>query len=257
LIARDDVAATVTGPLTFRSDGRGGVISGEVVLDRARYRLGRATAATAAPRINVREINAPPGAQEDEAAPREPWTMALRARGPGGVLVTGLGLNSEWAADLEIGGEPQNPVIRGRATLVRGDYEFAGREFDLERGVIRFGGETPANPALDIQADANASGLNAAIRVTGTALRPQIAFTSTPALPQDELCPASCSAPRSPISARPRRCSSPRRWRRCRTAMPGSIRSTPSAEPPAWIVSASCPPTRRPGRGRRSRRANM
>jgi translocation and assembly module TamB len=181
------MAATVTGPLTFRSDGRGGVISGEVVLDRARYRLGRATAATAAPRINVREINAPPGAQEDEAAPREPWTMALRARGPGGVLVTGLGLNSEWAADLEIGGEPQNPVIRGRATLVRGDYEFAGREFDLERGVIRFGGETPANPALDIQADANASGLNAAIRVTGTALRPQIAFSSTPALPQDEL----------------------------------------------------------------------
>lgn len=187
LIARDDVAATVTGPITFRSDGRGGVISGEVLLDRARYRLGRATAATAAPRINVREINAPPGAQDDDDAPRAPWTLALRARGPGGVLVTGLGLNSEWAANLEIGGEPQNPAIRGRATLVRGDYEFAGREFDLERGVIRFGGETPANPALDIQADANASGLNAAIRVSGTALQPQIAFTSTPALPQDEL----------------------------------------------------------------------
>lgn len=186
MINRDDVAATVTGPLTFRSDGRGGTISGEVLLERARYRLGRATAATAVPQIKVREINAPPGAEEDDA-PREPWTLALRARGPGGILVTGLGLNSEWAADLDIGGEPQNPAIRGRATLVRGDYEFAGREFELERGVIRFGGETPANPALDIQADANASGLNAAIRVTGTALQPQIAITSTPALPQDEL----------------------------------------------------------------------
>ena len=187
MIARDDIAATVTGPLTFRSTGVGGTISGDVVLNRSRYRLGQAAAASAAPRLNVREINLPEGNGEEDDAPATPWQLAIRARARDGLRVSGLGLSSEWSADLQIGGQPENPAITGRADLIRGDYEFAGREFELERGVIRFGGEVPANPALDIEADATSTGLNASIRVTGNALKPEISFTSTPALPQDEL----------------------------------------------------------------------
>jgi translocation and assembly module TamB len=187
MIARDDIGATVSGPLTFKSDGVGGTVSGDIVLNRSRYRLGQATAASATPRINVREINVPGGVDEDDAPVTRPWTLALRARAPGQVRVSGLGLTSEWAADLRIAGTPTNPAITGRANLIRGDYEFAGREFELERGIIRFAGEVPANPALDIEANADATGLNASIRVTGTALKPEIGFASTPALPQDEL----------------------------------------------------------------------
>jgi translocation and assembly module TamB len=103
------------------------------------------------------------------------------------VAVTGLGLTSEWSANLKIGGAPDNPAITGQARLIRGDYEFAGREFELSRGIIRFGGETPANPSLDIEANANATGINASIRVTGNAAKPEIGFSSVPALPEDEL----------------------------------------------------------------------
>ena len=186
MIARDDIGATVTGPLLFRSDGRGGIISGDVLLNRSRYRLGQATAASAVPRIAVREINVPEG-EVDDTPVRQPWTLALKARAPNDVLVTGLGLTSEWGADLQIAGQPTNPAITGVARLIRGDYEFAGREFELDRGVIRFTGDVPANPSLDIEANANTTGLNASIRVTGTALKPEIGFSSTPALPQEEL----------------------------------------------------------------------
>jgi translocation and assembly module TamB len=186
MIARDDIGATVTGPLRFLSTGTGGTISGDVVLNRARYRLGQATAATAAPKLNVREINVPGGDVEDDRPPA-PWTLDLGAKASGGVMVSGLGLTSEWSANIRIGGQPTNPAITGRANLIRGDVEFAGRDFELERGVIRFGGETPANPALDIQANADSTGLNASIRVAGTALKPEISFTSVPALPEDEL----------------------------------------------------------------------
>src|SRR3546814_7681920 len=103
------------------------------------------------------------------------------------LMVTGLGLDSEWSADLQIGGAPDNPAITGRADLIRGDYEFAGREFELDRGIIRFAGEVPANPALDISANASETGLNATIHVTGNAQKPEISFTSIPALPEDEL----------------------------------------------------------------------
>lgn len=187
MISRDDIGATVTGPLVIHSDGAGGVISGNVRLNSARYRLGQAIAAAQVPTLNVREINLPDG---DEAAPATrlaPWRLDLGARADRGLMVTGLGLSSEWSTDLHIGGAPDSPSITGRADLVRGTYEFSGREFTLDRGVIRFGGEVPANPTLDIAANADSTGLLASIRVTGPAVKPQISFASTPALPQDEL----------------------------------------------------------------------
>lgn len=186
MIDRDDIGATVSGPLRFQSSGRGGTISGNVRLDRSRYRLGQASAASAVPRVTVREINVPGGGDENDAPP-QPWRLDIKARAADQLFVTGLGLSSEWSADLAIGGAPDNPAITGRADLIRGDYEFAGREFEIERGVIRFAGEVPANPALDIEANADTTGLNASIRVTGVALKPEITFASVPALPQDEL----------------------------------------------------------------------
>ncbi|WP_420833437.1 translocation/assembly module TamB domain-containing protein [Sphingomonas pollutisoli] len=186
LINRDDIAATATGPLTFKSDGSGGTIAGKVTLTKSRYRLGQASAASAVPQLNIREINLPGGGEEDDR-PRKPWKLAVHAHAPNNLLVTGLGLRSEWSADLDIGGAPDNPAITGRADLVRGDYQFAGREFQLDRGKILFQGEVPANPALDIAANADSTGLSATIRVTGPALKPEISFTSTPALPEDEL----------------------------------------------------------------------
>src|SRR3546814_7403855 len=68
--------------------------------------------------------------------------------------------------------------ITGTANLVRGTYEFAGKRFDLTRGQIRFTGDSPPNPTLDIVAEANVQGLSATIRVGGTGLRPEIAFRS-------------------------------------------------------------------------------
>lgn len=186
LINRDDIGATGTGTLTFKSDGQGGVVAGDLLLNKSRYRLGKASAASAVPQLNIREINLPGGGEED-VTPRKPWRLDVEAHAPNQLIVSGLGLRSEWSADLKIGGAPDNPSIVGRADLVQGDYEFAGREFSLERGKILFAGEVPANPSLDIAANADSTGLSATIRVTGPAARPEISFTSVPALPEDEL----------------------------------------------------------------------
>jgi translocation and assembly module TamB len=186
LIDRDDLKAQVTGPINVSSDGSGGTISGDVDLVSGSFRLGSATAAGQVPRLNVREINRP---SDEPALQRaaDPWALNLSVNAPRGLMVTGLGINSEWSADLDIRGTATAPRINGDAELVRGTYDFAGRRFDLERGVIRFQGESPANPILDIVARGGVRGLNATIRVTGRGLRPEITFSSTPALPEDEL----------------------------------------------------------------------
>lgn len=186
VIARDDIAAVISGPVRIRSQGSGGVISGDVTVLSARYRLGRAAQAAAIPRLNIREINAPTLDEADDA-PSEPWRLDVKANVADSMTVRGLGLDSMWGGTLAVRGEPANPQISGRLELVRGTYEFAGREFSMSRGVIGFDGSMPANPSLDIAANATTSNLNATIRVTGSSERPEISFTSVPALPQDEL----------------------------------------------------------------------
>lgn len=88
---------------------------------------------------------------------------------------------------MQLGGTVEEPVIAGRADIVRGTFEFSGRAFDISRGTIRFLGNSPPDPAIDLTANADTTGLTASIRVTGQATRPDISFASTPALPQDEL----------------------------------------------------------------------
>ena len=138
------------------------------------------------PRLKVKEINLP----EDELPPpppADPWRLDMGVRADDRLRVTGLGINSEWSADLKIEGMVTAPRITGEANLIRGSYDFAGRRFDLERGAIRFQGESPPNPVLDIVAEGGVQGVNATIRVTGRGQRPEISFTSTPAMPEDEL----------------------------------------------------------------------
>jgi translocation and assembly module TamB len=185
LLNRDDVSARVTGPLHIRSDGSGGTISGDLHLNNGRFTLGRASSAAAIPQLDVKHL----GLDEDDIIEPEelhPWSLDLQLAG-GNLQVRGLGISSIWTTNLKIGGRADAPAFTGRADLVRGDYEFAGRTFRLDHGIIRFRGESPPDPLLDIHATAQVQGLDASVVVQGTGLKPDIQFASVPALPQDEL----------------------------------------------------------------------
>jgi len=150
LLNRDDVAARVTGPVQIRSNGQGGTISGDLKLNKGRFQLGRASSAAAVPRLNVREVGLD---AEDVIEPAQihPWKLDLKIAG-NDLQVVGLGINSHWTTSLQVGGFADAPRFTGRADLVRGDYDFAGRNFRLDRGAIRFRGESPTDPQLDIRA---------------------------------------------------------------------------------------------------------
>jgi translocation and assembly module TamB len=185
LLNRDDVAARVTGPLRIKSSGEGGTISGDLKLDKGRFQLGRVSAAASVPQLKVHESGLDP---EDviEVEDLHPWRLDIKLAGSD-LQVEGLGISSRWRTDLQIGGFADAPRFTGRADLVRGDYDFAGRNFRLDRGVIHFRGESPPDPQLDIHAEAQVQGLDASVIVRGTGLKPEITFASTPPLPQDEL----------------------------------------------------------------------
>ena len=185
LLNRDDLTARVSGPLTVSRSAAGNRISGQFTLDAGRFRLGRATALDALPVINVTEINLPAGRRR--VAGGAPWQLDFAVTGGDSLRVEGMGIDSIWSTDLNVRGDVRNFAITGDARLVRGDYVFAGRRFQLERGTIHFDGSSPANPSLDIVASDDMAGIDATINVRGTGNNPEISFASTPALPEDEL----------------------------------------------------------------------
>ena len=90
--------------------------------------------------------------------------------------------------DLRVGGSAGDPRIVGKLSVVRGTYSFAGRRFDLdEDGEVTFNGGPLLNPELNLAANTTVEGVTATINIGGSAQRPQVTFTSTPTLPQDEV----------------------------------------------------------------------
>ena len=188
LLDANGLEATITGPLRIVSNGRGGTIAGRVTLDRARWELGMAAEDVALPRIATREINREDGRTREQVSARDvAWRYLVNASAASRVVVEGMGLESEWGVDLALRGTVDDPRIGGSARLVRGDYSFAGTRFELTRGRILFDENEPIDPRLDIVAETSRSGTDVDISITGNAQSPAIAFSSDPALPEEEI----------------------------------------------------------------------
>lgn len=183
-----NMGATVTGPLRIVSSGVGGTIAGRLRVNKARWLLGAASAVDQLPDIRTREINLPPDIAPARAA-SAPWRYLIDANAPGGVDVDGMGLDSEWGANIRLRGTTASPRIGGSATVVprQGFYDFAGVRFELTRGRIDFDEGGPVDPRLNILAETDVENLSVSVSITGSSSQPDIAFTSTPALPQEEL----------------------------------------------------------------------
>ncbi|MGZ8996813.1 MAG: translocation/assembly module TamB domain-containing protein, partial [Rhodospirillales bacterium] len=106
---------------------------------------------------------------------------------PRRVFVRGRGLESEWGGDLRVSGSSADPRLVGVVAVRSGTFDFAGKRFTLETGEIGFTGGATVNPTLNVQAVRTTPDLTALIRVTGTALDPEIELASTPALPESEI----------------------------------------------------------------------
>jgi len=184
----DDLDATISGTIAVtNSKGAGGLIKGDLSIPEARYQIVRQGAASVPELTGVRRKGAPPpSAANDEASLPSNWKLDVRLRADNRIFVSGMGLEAEWRTDMTVSGTSRTPSIVGRLEVVRGTYSFAGRRLDIDHGIITFrGGLT--NPALDIAASTTIEGVSTTIAIGGYAERPQISFTSTPALPQDEV----------------------------------------------------------------------
>jgi autotransporter translocation and assembly factor TamB len=106
---------------------------------------------------------------------------------PQELFIRGRGLDSEWKGDLKVAGPADAFTLTGGVSVVRGNFTFAGKRFDLTTGDVRFNGNTPINPDVNIKAEYDTSDITAIVSITGTAQDIKISFSSNPALPEDEV----------------------------------------------------------------------
>ncbi|WP_341208813.1 translocation/assembly module TamB domain-containing protein [uncultured Sphingomonas sp.] len=192
LAKSDALGATATGDIRIQNNASGGLISGDIRVPNARYEIIRQGAAEVPELTGIRRKSDTPPPAKPTDRPAAPavglFKLDLRVHADNQLFVSGMGLESEWSMDLRIGGTSAAPTISGGLDLVRGTYSFAGKRFEVSRGQVRFrGGAALTDPDINILATTSNDGVTFNINITGTGQRPQIAFTSTPSLPQDEV----------------------------------------------------------------------
>ena len=170
------------------------VLSGTVVLPSTRYQIVRQTSASVPELTGVRfkpprgplRIN---GDAPKDSAPTGFGNVALdlKIRAPRQLFVSGMGLESEWGANLSVTGTNQAPRVAGRLTLVRGTLDFGGRSFTLGDSQVIFNGGSTTDATIALKATSTVEDVDVTITVSGSASNPQVSFSSTPGLPQDEI----------------------------------------------------------------------
>ncbi|WP_420607604.1 translocation/assembly module TamB domain-containing protein [Novosphingopyxis sp.] len=193
LARSDNISSTATGQIRITNQpGSNARIAGTIELPETRYKIIRQGGPQVPVLTGVRRK--PPLGRQKITGDAEPgaglptvFDLAVTIKADDQIYISGMGLESEWATDLRITGTTANPVIGGQVSLVRGTYGFAGNSFELTEGLITFSGGALTNPTIKIAAQSDVDGVTAILNVTGRAQNPQIAFTSTPALPQDEI----------------------------------------------------------------------
>ena len=193
-LARSEaITSVVSGSLAItNSAANGGLIKGDLSLPETRYKVAWQGGTEIRQLQGVRRkgegvdiLDQRMAARKSAAQPAD-WKLDIRVRADNEIYVTGMGLDSEWKTDMRVTGTTANPRVVGKLEVLRGRYSFSGKQFDLEQGIITFNGPM-MNPTLAIKAETRIDTVTAGLQVTGSAQQPDIAFISTPSLPQDEI----------------------------------------------------------------------
>jgi translocation and assembly module TamB len=192
LIDNELAQASASGQATINRDAEGKVkLAGALTIDQATISP-KLPGGASVVSMDVIEKNRPPEMIAVEQATAPPpsgggWALDVTLRAPGRVFLRGRGLNVELSLDARVGGTTAAPALSGTARVVRGDYDFAGKRFEFDDTSVVYLSTKPRDIRLDLSATREDTSLTAVVRIRGTAAKPEVSFTSTPSLPNDEV----------------------------------------------------------------------
>jgi translocation and assembly module TamB len=194
LLRRDELTATADGRITVDGPIGAPAVVGRIDVREVEARL-RNNLPPDVAEIEVVEAgdrpesDAPANANGETSSTDDEreGRLDVQIRMPERVFVRGLGIDSEWGGQLQVGGTPRAPTLEGRLELIRGIMIFVGRRFRLEDSAIRFPGGGAIEPEIDVRAVYEGQVYVVTLSVTGPATDTSIKISSQPALPESEI----------------------------------------------------------------------
>ncbi len=188
------VTATVNGTLGIKGPlMTAPMLTGNLRISKASITVPQKLPASLS-EINIKHKNAPAAvkAQFKDQKPEAPRSKSatlgidLQLDAPSQIFVRGRGIDAELGGNITVRGTAAEPIVSGGFTMRRGRLTVLSRRLDFtDTSKITFGGDL--TPALNMKATSTAGSTTITVDVTGLATDPQIGFSSSPALPQDEV----------------------------------------------------------------------
>jgi translocation and assembly module TamB len=188
------VVATVDGTIGLRGPLLANpTLNGKLRLEKASITVPEKLP-TSLREIDIRHVNAPKAvlAQLRDMTPEgargksNTINLDIQLDAPSQIFVRGRGIDAELGGSVTIRGTAAVPLVSGGFTMRRGRLTILNRRLDFsDKSRITFAGDL--TPALQMAATSTSGTTTLTVDVAGLATDPAISFSSSPALPQDEV----------------------------------------------------------------------
>jgi translocation and assembly module TamB len=176
ILQRSDRFAMVTGKLNVDMPSPALSIAGELTVDAGWVDLDMLSSV---PVLDGDVVVIRPGQNREESSPLDITLNISIDLGPR-FYITGYGVDSGLLGEMQIVMEPQGrPMAYGVLRTRGGAIEAYGQRLQLRQGTITFQGPI-GSPVLNIEALRTGVAVEAGVRVSGTARKPQINLISYP-----------------------------------------------------------------------------
>ncbi|WP_172331353.1 translocation/assembly module TamB domain-containing protein [Mangrovicoccus sp. HB161399] len=113
------------------------------------------------------------------------YPLDITISAPARIFVRGRGLDTEFGGELNIGGTTQRIIPSGRFEVIRGRMDILTQVLNLDTAEITLGGDLV--PDVYMVATSQDAPIDAQIIIQGPVNNPELDFSSSPELPEDEV----------------------------------------------------------------------
>ncbi|MGL4237453.1 translocation/assembly module TamB domain-containing protein [Tabrizicola sp.] len=178
----------------------GALLAGTLRLSETEVRVPSSGFSSAADLLNVRHVGEPSdvrntrrkaglfgttGGQSGGGSSGRPIALDLTIEAPSKVFVRGRGIDAELGGEVRLSGTTNDVIPSGAFRLIRGRMDILGKRLVLSRADLVLEGSLV--PQIGVSASTENDGIVSTVTVEGPADDPEVSFSSSPELPQEEV----------------------------------------------------------------------
>ena len=114
-------------------------------------------------------------------------TMAVKVDINDPIVILGNQVDMSWGGEIDVAINEEGTAVTGGLDNKRGWFEFLGNQFEVEQARLSFPDGTQNEPFVNLVAGADTPEARVYLNVKGAASRPELAFSSEPAMPQYQI----------------------------------------------------------------------